>query len=62
MPKTSRELRWDNIGIVKAVTENLAGRARKNAAQERALIRDKLDVKMMLRSKNYSSRIYRHLD
>ena len=52
------ELRWNNIGIVKAVKENLASRARKRAAQERALIRDKLDVEMMRRSQNFSSRIY----
>ena len=44
MLKTSVELRSNNIGRVKAVKENLASRARKREALERALIRDKLDV------------------
>ena len=41
--KTSMELRWDCISIVKAVRDNLASRARRRAGQERALIRNKID-------------------
>ena len=52
------ELRWDRIGIVKAVRENLASRARRRAAQEKALIRNKIDAEMMRRRINHSSGIY----
>ena len=54
-------LRWDRINIVKAVRENLASRARRRAAQERARIRNEIDAKIMLKRMNHSSRIYCHV-
>ena len=58
MPITSMELKWARIGIVKAVKENLASRARRSAAQKKALIRN---AEIMQRRMNNSSGIYRHV-
>ena len=47
--------------MVKAVREILASRAKRRAAQERAIIRNKTDAEILRKRINHSSRIYCHV-
>ena len=49
------EQRWNHIGKVPAWRKNLARRARRKAAQERAWIREKQDAEMLCRGRNHMS-------